>query len=134
MTHTTTTTQQNTCASPDKNGGLVGMLIPILLIFVVFYFLIMRPQQKRDKKRQQLIASMKKGNRVLTTGGIIGVVHKLVNDKEISLEISEGCNMRILKNSVVDILDKDIVEEVKVPAPKPTKTTKSATKSANVKQ
>jgi preprotein translocase subunit YajC len=67
----------------------------------------MRPQQKREAKRRELINSIKKGDRVLTSCGIIGVAHKIVSEKEVSLEISENVRIRILRSSITEILEKN---------------------------
>ena len=66
----------------------------------------MRPQQKRDAKRREMINAVKRGDKVVLTSGIIGTIHKIVNDREISLEISEEVRIRVLKSSISDILDK----------------------------
>jgi preprotein translocase subunit YajC len=80
--------------------------MPIALMILVFYFLIMRPQQKREAKRRELVNSVKKGDHVLISSGIIGTLHKIINDKEVSLEISDGVYVRILKNSIVEVFEK----------------------------
>lgn len=76
-------------------------------MLVAFYFLLMRPQQKRDAKRREMISAVKRGDKVVLTSGIIGIIHKVLNDSEISLEISEEVRVRVLKNSISDILDKN---------------------------
>jgi preprotein translocase subunit YajC len=105
MTTQTTTTQPAAPVNPQQ-PGLLGSLTPIALMVLVFYFLIMRPQQKREANRRELIASAKKGDRIVTTGGIIGVFHKAVGEKEISLEIAENVRIRVLKDSVTGVLEK----------------------------
>ncbi|MDR0581263.1 MAG: preprotein translocase subunit YajC [Holosporaceae bacterium] len=106
MTDKTTTIPP--AASPTApQHGLIGSFTPILLMILVFYFLIMRPQQKREAKRRELISSIKKGDKILTSCGIIGVVHKVVNEKEISLEISENVRVRVLRSSITEILGKN---------------------------
>ena len=83
-------------------------------MILVFYFLIMRPQQKREAKRRELINSVKRGDKVVTASGIIGVVHKIVSETEVSLEVSEGVRIRVLKNAISEVLDKSAcVEETK---------------------
>jgi preprotein translocase subunit YajC len=107
MTQTTTTAPDNHAAAQPQAGGLLGSLTPILLMVLAFYFLIMRPQQKREAKRRELINSVKRGDKVVTTGGILGTVHKIVGEKEVSLEISEGVRIRILKNYVSEVVEKN---------------------------
>lgn len=107
MNNTTTSTAAPASApAANQSGGMLASLAPILLMVLCFYFLIMRPQQKREAKRQALVNSAKRGDRVLTSSGIIGIVHKLVNDKEVSLEIAEGVRIKIVKSAIVDILEK----------------------------
>ncbi|MDR0677910.1 MAG: preprotein translocase subunit YajC [Holosporaceae bacterium] len=105
------TTSQVTTAPPITTGqpqhGMVGSLVPFVLIVLVFYFLMYRPQQKHEAKRRSIIASLKKGDRVVTSSGIIGVLHKIINEKEISLEISENVRIRMLKNSITEVLEKN---------------------------
>ncbi len=95
-----------TCPSTAGIGGVFGSIAPLLLMLVAFYFLLMRPQQKRDAKRREMINAVKRGDKVVLTSGIIGTIHKIVNDREISLEISEEVRIRVLKSSISDILDK----------------------------
>lgn len=90
----------------NQTASTLGAFVPILLMVVFFYFLIFRPQQKREAKRRALINSAEKGDRIVTASGIIGTIHKIVSDEEVSLEIAEGVRIRILKNSIANILDK----------------------------
>ncbi|MCR5224990.1 MAG: preprotein translocase subunit YajC [Alphaproteobacteria bacterium] len=96
----------------------MGSLAPIALMILVFYFLIMRPQQKREAKRRELINSVKRGDKVVTASGIIGVVHKIVSETEVSLEVSEGVRIRVLKNAISEVLAKSAsIDEVKSEEP-----------------
>jgi preprotein translocase subunit YajC len=97
-----------TASTPINTGaaGIFGTITPMLLMFVAFYFLLMRPQQKREAKRKSMIDSIKKDDMVVVSNGIIGKIHKIVNQSEISLEISEGVNIRVLKSSISEVLDK----------------------------
>lgn len=105
---TTTTATTGTSATHQQAGGasVLGSIAPLLLMLVAFYFLLMRPQQKREAKRREMINSVKRGDRVVLTSGIIGTIHKIVNDCEISLEISENVRIRILKNAISDLMGK----------------------------
>ena len=78
-------------------------LAPLLLIFVVFYFLLIRPQQQKMKKHKELIAGVRRGDRVVTGGGIVGVVTKVVDDKEVQVEIADGVRVRVIKSTLTDI-------------------------------
>ena len=131
MNSTQQTTQQTMCNQPS----LVSSLLPIVLIIAVFYFLIMRPQQKKEKERQQMINSVKKGDKIVMSSGIIGIIHKILNDKEAVLEIAENVRIRVLTNSISTILENNAQIEVesKKPEPKINKTTKSKKDTANTK-
>jgi len=80
-------------------GGIGGMLLPMALIFVVFYFILIRPQSKRAKETQKMLAELKKGDEVVTSGGIIGRVSG-VKDTEITLQVQEGVRLRIQRSAV----------------------------------
>lgn len=88
--------------------------VPLILIFAVFYFLIVRPQSKKMKEHQVLINNLKVGNKVITNGGIIGVV-KDVHEKEgqVEVEIAPGVNIKILKNYVTDLVKSEKEKEEK---------------------
>jgi preprotein translocase subunit YajC len=80
-------------------------LMPLLLIFVVFYFLLIRPQQKKMKQHRELISALKRGDRVLTAGGIIGSVVK-VEDAELLVEIAKEVRVRVARSTISDVLSK----------------------------
>ena len=88
-------------ASPS--GDLFGMLLPIAMIFVVFYFLLLRPQQKKQKEMRAMIDAVKRGDRVVTSGGILGTVAK-VEDREVVLEIADNVRVKALKAMIVDVV------------------------------
>ena len=94
-------------ASPAGGaGGSAGLLIGILpwvLIFVIFYLLMIRPQQKRVKEHQAAIAAVKKGDEVITGGGIRGRVTK-VNEEEVEVEIAQGVKIRVVKSTISQVL------------------------------
>ena len=81
-------------------------LLPLLLMFVVFYFLIIRPQQKRFKTHQQLVEGVKRGDKIITSGGIVGTVMKVDNTKDLlHVEIAEGVNVKVVRSMVSGLLD-----------------------------
>jgi len=85
--------------------GLV-QLAPLVLIFVVFYFLLIRPQQKKMKSHRNMVSALRRGDRVVTAGGIIGLVTKVLNDNELQVEIAEGVRVRVTRASVTDLVAK----------------------------
>lgn len=81
-------------------------LLPLVLIFVVFYFLLIRPQQKKMKQHREMIGALKRGDRVLTSGGIIGTVIKEEGDTELLVEIAKDVRVRVARHLVSDLLGK----------------------------
>jgi len=86
-------------------GGLTGLgsMLPLVAIFVIFYFLLIRPQQRKAKEHKALLASVRRGDRVLTGGGILGLVTKVVDEFHVQVEIAEGVRVKILKSTIADI-------------------------------
>ena len=92
-------------ASPNSATGFFLSLAPWLLIFVIFYVLMIRPQQQRVKQHQAAIAAIKKGDEVITGGGIRGKVTK-VTDDEAEIEIAQGVKVRVVKGTLSQVLTK----------------------------
>lgn len=95
-------------AYAQTGGGAGGFdmfaLLPLVLIFVVFYFLIIRPQQKKVKEHKALVEGLRRGDRVVTTGGIIGTVAKVTGDREIALEIAPGVRVRAVRGMIAEVM------------------------------
>jgi len=89
----------------EGGGSPAGLLIPLLGMLAIFYFLLIRPQQKKQKTLQAMIAAIKKGDRVLTTGGIYGTVSG-VKDHIIVLKIAENVKIEVVKHAVASIVEK----------------------------
>jgi preprotein translocase subunit YajC len=83
-------------------SGLISML-PIVAIFVIFYFLLIRPQQRKAKEHKALLSSVRRGDRVVTGGGILGLVTKVLNENYVQVEIAEGVKVKVLKSTIADI-------------------------------
>jgi preprotein translocase subunit YajC len=81
-------------------------LMPLVLIFVVFYFLLIRPQQKKMKAHRELIAALKRGDKVLTAGGIIGTVVKVEEDNTLLVEIAKDIRVRVARGTISELLTK----------------------------
>ena len=84
-------------------GGMLMSLLPFALIFVIMYFLILRPQQKRVKQHQALIKAVRRGDTVITNGGLIGKVTKVIDDDQIEVEIADGVRIRHVRSMVSDV-------------------------------
>lgn len=95
-------------AFAQDGGGLGGIepLIPLVLIFVVFYFLLIRPQQKKAKAHREMIAGLRRGDRVVTSGGIVGQVQRVIGDTELSVEIAEGVRVRVMRAMIAELVAK----------------------------
>lgn len=78
-------------------------LLPIILMFVIFYFLLLRPQQQRMKAHREMVANIRRGDTVVTAGGIIGKVIKVKEDGEIEVEIAENTRVRVVKGTVSEV-------------------------------
>lgn len=92
-------------AGGGGDAGLVSLL-PLVLIFVVFYFLLIRPQQKKMKAHRAMVDALRRGDRVVTGGGIIGSVTKVLSDNEVQIEVAEGVRLRVVKHTIQEVLSK----------------------------
>ena len=81
-------------------------LMPILLMFVIFYFLLFRPQQQRAKDHKARLAAIRRGDMVVTAGGIIGKITKLINDTEVEVEIASDTKVRVVRGTITDVINK----------------------------
>lgn len=103
-------------AAGGAGGGatdLIVQLIPFVLILAIMYFLIMRPQQKRARAHAELIKNLRRGDSVVTSGGLIGRVTKVVDDAEVELEIAPNVRIRVVRGLITDVRSKG--EPVKEP-------------------
>ena len=86
--------------------GALGSFLPLILIFVVFYFLLIRPQQKKQKAHREMLAALHRGDRIVTAGGLVGVITKVLSDTEVTVEIAEGVKVRVMRGMISDIIAK----------------------------
>lgn len=84
-------------------GDFIGMILPLVLIMGVFYFLLIRPQQRKMKAHQEMLKKVGRGDTVITTGGLIGKVVKVVDDNELHVEVGENVKVRILRSGIADV-------------------------------
>ena len=94
-------------AQAGDAGGGFATILPLVLIFAVFYFLLIRPQQKKAKVHREMLGSIVRGDRVITGGGIMGKVTKVVNDQELAVEIAEGIKVRVQRSMVAGVISKE---------------------------
>ena len=78
-------------------------ILPLILIFVVFYFLLIRPKQKKLKSHKEMITNLKKGDKIVTQGGIMGTIHYVNEDGTISLEVADNVTVKVAKGMVADV-------------------------------
>jgi preprotein translocase subunit YajC len=88
------------------NDQFLTSLIPLILLFGIFYFLIIRPQQQRMKAHQAMVAAVKRGDTVVTAGGLIGKVSKVKDDGEVLIEIADNVQVRVLKSTLTEVRSK----------------------------
>ncbi|MBS0272019.1 MAG: preprotein translocase subunit YajC [Proteobacteria bacterium] len=126
-------------AAPSAAGFDFMSLLPLVLIFAVFYFLLIRPQQKKAQQQKALLSALKRGDRIITNGGLIGVISKIVSDQELQVEIAEGVRVRIARPMVADVLSRTepvpgFAEESSAVENKPKPKAKAPQKSAPVRK
>ncbi|TNF20420.1 MAG: preprotein translocase subunit YajC [Rhodobacteraceae bacterium] len=89
------------------DGSAIAQFIPLILIFAIMYFLLIRPQQKKMKAHQNMVSALRRGDQVVTQGGLIGKVTKVKEGgNEIEVEISEGVKVRVVQNTIAQVLNK----------------------------
>ena len=105
-----TITVQDTEITPTAPAAIESgwtSLIPMVLIFVVFYFLLIRPQEKRRKAQENLVSGVKKGEEIVTSSGMFGIVTKINDsDNTVIVQIAQGVEIKILKSSILDIISR----------------------------
>ena len=75
----------------------IGQFIPLILIFVIFYFFLIRPQQKKVKEHKAMVESLKRGDKVVTSGGIVGTVERVIDNEKVEVQIAENINVEIVR-------------------------------------
>ena len=83
-----------------------AQFIPLILIFVIFYFFLIRPQQKKIKEHKIMVSNLQRGDKVVTSGGIIGVVERILEEDKIDLTISDNVNVQVVKSTVQNLINK----------------------------
>ena len=88
------------------SGSGFAQFIPLILIFVIFYFFLIRPQQKKVKDHKLMVAALKRGDEVVTAGGVIGTVERILGDDKIDLSISENVTIQVVQSTIQSLLNK----------------------------
>jgi preprotein translocase subunit YajC len=87
----------------NLNDPFISTLVPLILLFGIFYFLLIRPQQQRLKTHQQMVEAVRRGDTVVTAGGLIGKVAKVKDDGELMVEIADNVQVRVLKSTLTEV-------------------------------
>ena len=82
------------------SGSGFAQFIPLILIFVIFYFFLIRPQQKKIKDHKAMVASLKRGDEVITSGGILGRIEKVYEDDKVDISISDSITVKVIKSTI----------------------------------
>ena len=88
------------------SGSGIAQFVPLILIFVIFYFFLIRPQQKKLKEHKSMVAALKRGDEVITSGGIVGIIERVHEDDKIDLSISENVTVKVVKSTIQNLLTK----------------------------
>jgi preprotein translocase subunit YajC len=93
-------------AAPGGAAAVFTSFVPLILIFLIMYLLLIRPQQKKMKEHKAMVEALRRGDQVLTQGGILGKVHKVNDDGVLEVEIAEGVRVRVLRSTIAQVMAK----------------------------
>ena len=88
------------------SGSGFSQFIPLILIFVIFYFFLIRPQQKKVKEHKLMVAALKRGDEVITSGGIVGKIERVLGDDKVAIQISENVTVEVVQSTIQSLLNK----------------------------
>ena len=88
------------------SGSGFAQFIPLILIFVIFYFFLIRPQQKKVKDHKYMVAALKRGDEVVTSGGIVGKIERVLGDDKVDILISENVTVQVVQSTIQSLLNK----------------------------
>ena len=91
----------------------IGQFIPLILIFVIFYFFLIRPQQKKVKEHKLMVENLKRGDKVITTGGIVGRIDRIIDNEKVEVEISENVKVEVVRSTGIQSLANSNTEQKK---------------------
>ena len=93
------------------SGSGFAQFIPLILIFVIFYFFLIRPQQKKVKEHRLMVAALKRGDEVITSGGIVGKIERVLGDDKVDILISENVTVQIVQSTIQSLLNKPVTKK-----------------------
>tara|TARA_B100001123_G_scaffold46738_1_gene47558 strand:- start:1127 stop:1411 length:285 start_codon:yes stop_codon:yes gene_type:complete len=88
------------------SGSGFAQFVPLILIFVIFYFFLIRPQQKKVKEHKLMVAALKRGDEVITSGGIVGKIERVLGDDKVEIKISENVTVQVVQSTIQSLLNK----------------------------
>jgi preprotein translocase subunit YajC len=93
------------------SGSGFAQFVPLILIFVIFYFFLIRPQQKKIKEHKLMVTSLKRGDEVITSGGIVGKIEKILGDDKVEISISENVNVEVVQSTIQNLVNKPNIKK-----------------------
>jgi|TARA_B100001013_G_scaffold92853_1_gene51722 preprotein translocase subunit YajC len=93
------------------SGSGFAQFVPLILIFVIFYFFLIRPQQKKVKEHKLMVAALKRGDEVITSGGIVGKIERVLGDDKVDILISENVTIQVVQSTVQSLLSKPVTKK-----------------------
>ena len=93
------------------SGSGFAQFIPLILIFVIFYFFLIRPQQKKVKDHKLMVASLKRGDEVITSGGVVGKIERVLGDDKVDILISENVTVQVVQSTIQSLLNKPVTKK-----------------------
>ena len=93
------------------SGSGFAQFVPLILIFVIFYFFLIRPQQKKVKEHKLMVSALKRGDEVITSGGIVGKIERVLGDDKVDILISENVTIQVVQSTVQSLLSKPVTKK-----------------------
>ena len=93
------------------SGSGFAQFIPLILIFVIFYFFLIRPQQKKVKEHKLMVAALKRGDEVITSGGVVGRIERVLGDDRVDILISENVTVQVVQSTIQSLLNKPVIKK-----------------------
>ena len=93
------------------SGSGFAQFVPLILIFVIFYFFLIRPQQKKVKEHKLMVSALKRGDEVITSGGIVGKIERVLGDDKVDILISENVTVQVVQSTIQSLLNKPITKK-----------------------
>jgi|TARA_B100000949_G_C14157463_1_gene397588 preprotein translocase subunit YajC len=93
------------------SGSGFAQFVPLILIFVIFYFFLIRPQQKKVKEHKLMVSALKRGDEVITSGGIVGKIERVLGDDKVDILISENVTVQVVQSTIQSLLNKPVTKK-----------------------